>query len=122
MSRRSRARSPRGLRASCPKTRFECESGPSLHEPDEGERRFERARPHARWSAQAAVAAVLCEHDRVRSRMDSELLENLGDVVANSLLADEELAADVQIRETAREQVEDLALAQREARECRIFG
>ena len=50
-------------------------------------------------------AVVLREHDRVRPRVDAELLEDPCHVVADRLLADEQLAADVEIGRPAREQV-----------------
>src|SRR5262245_5103746 len=78
-----------------------------------------------RWviasSARAAASLgreqpmVFREHDRLCARLDAELLEDPRHVIAHGLLADEELAADVDVREAGRDAHEDLALARRQA-------
>ena len=78
------------------------------------QRRARRARVTALRETVDAHAGVTRFHDRLRAVDDAELCEHVGDVIAHGLLADGELAGDRGVALTARDELEDLALAFRQ--------
>src|SRR5688572_3841052 len=78
---------------------------------------------HTGGSACASVAfrrqqtLIFRKHDRLCTRLHAELLEDSRHVIADGFLADEELAADLNVREAGRDALKNLALARRQGAE-----
>jgi len=57
---------------------------------------------------------IVCEDHRLRARPDAELVEEVGDVIADGLLADGEALRDLRVAEPLGHQRQHLPLARRE--------
>src|SRR5436190_269319 len=64
--------------------------------------------------------AIPRKNDGLGARPDTELVEEIRDVVADGLLADRQALADLSIAEAIRDERQDLPLAWRERVKCRI--